>query len=375
MDLLNSKELQRYNRQIILPALGVQGQQRLKKAKVLVIGAGGLGCPVLSYLVAAGVGVIGIVDFDTITVSNLHRQVLYTSDDIGHYKVDVAKIKLQAQNPFTDIRTFNTKIDRTNAMAILADYDIVVDGSDNFATRYLINDACVLLDKPLVYGAVNQFEGQCSVFNLKNDTGFYGPNYRDLFPKPPPPGLIANCADNGVLGILPGIIGSFQALEVIKIVTQIGKTLSGRLFIINAKALSSYTVMIPVTFDRSDIKELMDYDHWCHTAYPTNIKDISVHLLDEWRKNQTEHQLIDVREPHEYDIVHMDGELIPMRQIPQNIGKIRRDIPVVMQCRSGVRSAEVIQFLQDHHGYVNLYNLTGGILAYADKIDPSLTKY
>ncbi len=377
---LNAQEIARYNRQIILPEIGLEGQKKLKKSRVLVVGAGGLGSPILYYLAAAGVGTLGIIDFDVVTLSNLNRQILYSADDIGMPKVKVAKSRIQKINPDVHVDIYQEALTSQNAQNILAPYDIILDGSDNFPTRYLVNDACILFDKPLVYGAVFRYEGHVSMFNSKDERGEYGPTYRDLFPVPPPPESIPNCSESGVLGVLPGIIGTMQALEAIKWITGAAETLRGKVFLFDARNFLCRSYTLRVQFDRRRITELIDYDQFCNSKSKQNpmndrIKSIDVEQLAQWQKVKKAFQLIDVREPHEYRIAQIGGELIPMGEIPTNVQKIKKDRPVVVMCRSGQRSAQVIQYLQLHHAMDYLYNLEGGILAYADKIDPTLTKY
>ncbi len=377
------EELARYNRHIIIPEFGLEAQQKLKAAKVLVIGSGGLGSPVLLYLAAAGVGTIGIVDFDVVDDSNLQRQVLFGVDEIGKSKAEAAKQRLQGLNPHIKINVHNTMFTSQNALEILKGYDVVADGTDNFQTRYLVNDAAVLLDKPNVYASIFQFEGQVSVFNYRNAKGEMGPNYRDLYPTPPPPGLVPNCAEAGVLGVLPGIIGSLQALEVIKVVTGVGEPLSGRFYTFDALTFESRIFKIkrnpanPLNGDNPTITQLIDYEEFCGLKKPVEqtLKEITVDELYEWQVNGEEFQLIDVREPHEYDIVNIGAELIPLASVQDNADKISRDKKVVLHCKMGGRSAKAIRELEEKFGFDNLYNLKGGILAWIDEVQPELTKY
>jgi sulfur-carrier protein adenylyltransferase/sulfurtransferase len=377
------EELARYNRHIIIPEFGMEAQQKLKAAKVLVIGSGGLGSPVLLYLAAAGVGTIGIVDFDVVDDSNLQRQVLFGVDEIGKSKAEAAKQRLQGLNPHITINVHNTMFTSQNALDILKNYDVVADGTDNFQTRYLVNDAAVLLDKPNVYASIFQFEGQVSVFNYRNAKGELGPNYRDLYPTPPPPGLVPNCAEAGVLGVLPGIIGSLQALEVIKVVTGVGEPLSGRFYTFDALTFESRIFKIkrnsanPLNGDNPTITQLIDYEEFCGLKKPVEqtLKEITVDELYEWQVNGEEFQLIDVREPHEYDIVNIGAELIPLASVLESADKISRDKKVVLHCKMGGRSAKAIRELEEKFGFDNLYNLKGGILAWIDEVQPELTKY
>jgi molybdopterin/thiamine biosynthesis adenylyltransferase/rhodanese-related sulfurtransferase len=376
---LDKAELKRYNRHIILPEIGLIGQQKLKAAKVLVIGAGGLGCPVSLYLTAAGIGTIGLVDMDVVDESNLQRQVLYTIEDIGKPKVDMAKKHLIAQNPHIKINTYFESLTKENALLIFEDYDIIVDGSDNFATRYLVNDACVLTDKPLVYGSIFKFEGQVTVFNYKN-----GPNYRCLYPTPPKSGSVPSCSEIGVLGVLPGMIGTMQANEVIKMVTGIGEPLSGKLWILDALTMQTQILEYdkdadnPINGTNPTIKALVDYDAFCNFENSKNtemIKEITPAELKAKLDNKEDFQLIDVREDYEYDICNLGADLIPLGNILSESDKISKDKTVVIHCKSGRRSATAILELQNRFGFENLYNLKGGILGYAAEVDSSLATY
>jgi len=367
-------EYARYNRHIIIPEFGLEGQKKLKATKVLVIGSGGLGSPVLLYLAAAGVGTLGIVDFDVVDDSNLQRQVLFGVDEIGKPKVEAAKQRLQSLNPHINIITYNTQLTSQNALDIIKDYNVVADGTDNFPTRYLVNDACLLLDKPNVYASIFQFEGQVSVFNYVDAKGERGPNYRDLYPAPPPPGLVPNCAEGGVLGVLPGIIGSMQANEVIKIITGIGETLSGRFFVFDALTFETRTFNItrnennPVNGKNPTITKLIDYEQFCGMkAVEKPIKEITVEEFDEWKTNGENIQVIDVREPSEFAEVNIGATLIPLGTIGENPDKIDKNKKVVVHCKLGGRSAKAIRELEEKFGFTNLYNLKGGITAYLQK--------
>jgi adenylyltransferase/sulfurtransferase len=378
----SKEELARYNRHIIIPEFGLESQKKLKAAKVLVVGSGGLGSPVLLYLAAAGIGTLGIIDFDVVDDSNLQRQILFGVESVGIPKVEAAKQRLLALNPHINIRLYNEQLTSKNALDIIKDYDVVADGTDNFPTRYLVNDACLLSGKPNVYASIFQFEGQVSVFNYKNGNGEAGPNYRDLYPTPPPPGLVPSCAEGGVLGVLPGIIGSMQASEVIKVITGVGETLSGRFFIFDALNFETRTFKIskradnPISGKNPTIKELIDYEQFCGMkAVEKPIKEISVKDLYDWQVRGEKFQLIDVREPHEYDIVNLGGELIPLATVSENADKIDKDKKVVLHCKMGGRSAKAIRELEEKYGFENLYNLKGGILAYIDEVKPELTKY
>ncbi|MBX7151703.1 molybdopterin-synthase adenylyltransferase MoeB [bacterium] len=383
MNIFSAEELARYSRHIILPEFGLEGQKKLKDAKVLVIGTGGLGSPMLLYLAAAGVGTIGIVDFDIVDESNLQRQVLFQVKDVGQPKVVAAKARLEGLNPHIHIITHHCMLSSQNAMDILRDYDVIADGTDNFPTRYLVNDACALLNKPLVYGSIFQFDGQVSVFNFTDSNGAVGPNYRDLFPTPPPPGLVPSCAEGGVLGVLPGIIGSMQANEVIKIITGIGEPLSGRLLLFDALKFETRILKFsrdesnPINGTNPSIRHLIDYDEFCGITHKPDdtIRDVSVDELKRMIDARADFQLIDVREPFEYDLVHLDAELIPLKSIAEKIDKIVRNKPVVVYCKSGMRSAKAIRELQITFGLTNLYNLKGGIIEFINRIDPSMPKY
>ena len=376
-------ELARYNRHIIIPEFGEEAQLKLKASRVLIIGSGGLGSPALLYLTAAGVGTIGIVDFDVVDDSNLQRQVLFDIREIGKPKVEAAKRRLEALNPYVNIVIHNTHINSGNALEIIRDYDVVADGTDNFPTRYLVNDATLLLDKPNVYGSIFQFEGQVSVFNYVNRNGERGPNYRDLYPTPPPPGLVPSCAEGGVLGVLPGIIGSLQALEVIKVVTGVGEPLSGRFYTFDALNFESRTFNIkrrednPVNGKNPTIYELIDYEQFCgmRAVEEKPVKEITARDLYNWQVNGKPFKLIDVREPSEYQIAQIGGELIPLATVADHADLIPRDIDVVIHCKSGARSQKAIRELEDKFGFKNLYNLKGGILAYIDQVQPELTRY
>jgi adenylyltransferase/sulfurtransferase len=378
----SKEELARYNRHIIIPEFGLAAQQKLKAAKVLVVGSGGLGSPVLLYLAAAGIGTIGIVDFDVVDDSNLQRQVLFGVNEIGKPKVEAAKQRLQALNPHIEFVLYDTQLTSQNALDIIKDYDVVADGTDNFPTRYLVNDACVLLGKPNIYASIFQFEGQVSVFNYRYANGDLGPNYRDLYPTPPPPGLVPSCAEGGVLGVLPGIIGSLQALEVIKVITGIGEPLAGRFYIFDALSFDSRTFNIsrrddnPLNGKNPTITQLIDYEQFCGVkAVETSVKEITPAALYELQVKGEPFQLIDVREPYEYDIVNIGAELMPLVSVAEQADKISKDQPVIVHCKMGGRSAKAIRELEEKFGFNNLYNLKGGIIAYIDEVKPELTKY
>ncbi len=373
--MLTSTELQRYQRQTILPEIGREGQEKLKNARVLVVGAGGLGCPVLLYLVAAGVGTLGVVDGDTVSESNLHRQILYGTSDVEKPKVAVAVQRLHESNPFVELIPYARHLDRTNALEILAKYEVVIDCTDNFAARYLINDACVMLKKPFVYAAIHRFEGQVAVFNCHDANGQRGATYRCLFPEPPGPGQIPNCDEAGVIGVLPGIIGLYQANEVIKLITGAGHILNGELLLLDLLEMTTRKIRIRRRPEADQITELIDYEAFCNSVDPKQMKTITVTELDEKLKLREEWTIIDVRESYEYDICHLpDATLIPMGKVLQQSDRIPRDKSVVVYCHHGTRSASVIRSLQEK-GYPNLYNLTGGIDAWAREVDEEMEMY
>lgn len=380
------QELERYSRHLIIPEFNIEGQRKLKAGKVLVIGSGGLGAPLLLYLAAAGVGTIGIVDFDVVDASNLQRQVLFSVDDVGRPKVEAAAQRIRSLNPHIEVKTYNAKFTSENALDIVREYDVVADGTDNFPTRYLVNDACVLLDKVNVYASIYRFEGQASVFNELLADGTRGPNYRDLFPSPPPPGLVPSCAEGGVIGVLPGILGSLQANEVIKVLTGVGETLSGRLFLFDAATFETRTLKVhknpdnPLNGTNPTQTGLIDYEEFCGLNVTTrvdnsDVKEIDVFELKKLKDQGEPFQLIDVREPYEYAIANIEGELAPLGNVNDYASRIKRDVKVVVHCRSGVRSAKAIRALETEFGFDNLYNLKGGILAWADEIDAEVVKY
>ena len=373
---LTTEEIRRYARHLNLPQFGKETQQKLKDSKVLVVGTGGLGAPILQYLTAAGIGTIGVVDFDVVDQSNLQRQVLFSTSDVGNPKTTTAINKLKDQNPNVDFIEHQVTLSSSNALEILEEYDVMVDGTDNFPTRYLVNDACVLLNKPYVYASIYQFEGQVSVFNYQE-----GPNYRDLFPTPPPPGLVPSCAEGGVLGILPGIIGSIQASEAIKVVAGIGEPLSGKLFLFDALDFTTRKLNIrkdpenPISGDNRTITKLIDYDEFCGLKIENDMQTITVEELKELKDKGEEFTLIDVREEHEYEDANLDGILIPLGSILDHLDQIPKEGNVIMQCRSGGRSGNAIKLLEQREGYTNLKNLEGGILAWKDKFDPDMNVF
>ncbi len=375
------QELVRYSRQILLPDLRLEGQLKLKQGSVLVIGAGGLGSPALYYLAAAGVGRIGILDFDLVDESNLHRQILYGSGDVGSFKSTRASERLVDLNPYVKIETHQCVLTADNAMEILSRYDVIIDGSDNLPTRYLVNDACVLLQKTLIYGAIFQFEGQVSVFNQLLDDGSRGPNYRDLFAEPPPPEMVPSCSVGGVLGVLPGIIGSMQANETIKVLAGIGKTLSGRLMIFDSLDFTTRFLKLkanpdnPVSGTNPTIRALIDYEAFCnpvHTSSEKGVKEISATEVKRLLEQGTKIQIIDVREPFEYEMINIGGLNIPLSIIENKVGQIEKETTVVVLCKSGQRSAQAIRQLQQYHGFNNLLNMTGGLLKWREEVDGTL---
>ncbi len=373
---LTDSELRRYARHLAMPEVGVAGQQRLKAARVLCIGAGGLGSPATLYLAAAGIGTLGIVEFDRVDFHNLQRQILYTEADVGRPKLAVAAARLRALNPAITVREHDMPFRAAVALDLLRDYDIVVDGSDNFATRYLVNDACVLSGRPNVYGSIFRFEGQVAVFAAKG-----GPCYRCLHPDPPAPGLIQNCAEGGVLGVLPGIIGAIQAAEAIKLALGEGEPLIGRFLVFDALAMRFRELKLrrdpgcPVCGDAPTIRTVLDYDEYCDGIVTEDPDKVTVEELKERMDRHADFVLVDVREPSEQDICRIPGaQLIPLGQLSERFGEIPRDREVILHCRSGIRSARAAHFLRGR-GYQNVHNLEGGILAWIDRIDQSQPKY
>ncbi len=380
---LNTDDLARYSRHLILPEVGMEGQQRLKAAKVLCVGTGGLGSPLALYLAAAGIGTLGLVDFDVVDASNLQRQIIHSTPDIGRKKLDSAAEKLHALNPALNIIKHDTMLTSANALDIIKDYDIVADGTDNFPTRYLVNDACVLLNKPNAYGSIFRFEGQASVFCVQE-----GPCYRCLYPEPPPPGLVPSCAEGGVLGILPGLVGVIQATEVIKLILGQGDSLIGRLLLVDALKLRFRELKLrknpdcPVCGNNPTVTKLIDYNHFCGIPQqdPMNIKtqngipQISVKELKARLDAQEDLFILDVREPYEYKIANIGGHLIPLNTIPDHISELDPKREIIVQCRSGARSQKAAEILAQN-GFTRVSNLTGGILAWSAEVDPSVQKY
>jgi adenylyltransferase/sulfurtransferase len=377
---LSPQEILRYSRHLIMPEVAVEGQLKLKAAKVLLVGAGGLGAPVGLYLAAAGVGRLGLVDFDVVDITNLQRQVTFGTKDVGAPKTDAARARLADLNPDIDIAVHRMRLLSENALDIIADYDLVVDGTDNFPTRYLINDACVLSGKPNIYASIFRFEGQATVFGLED-----GPCYRCLYPEPPPPDAVPSCAEGGVLGVLPGIIGSIQANEAIKLILGKGETLKGRLLLIDALHVRFRELKIPrhkdcpVCGDQPTIDTLIDYNQFCgigDDASPParQVPEITPRELKEKIDSANPPYIVDVREPHEHQICNLGGTLIPFADVPTRIHELDSARDIVVYCRSGVRSASTVKFLLDE-GFDRVWNLRGGILAWSDEVDPTVPKY
>jgi adenylyltransferase/sulfurtransferase len=377
---LSKDEILRYSRHLIMPEVGMEGQQKLKAARVLCIGAGGLGSPLALYLTAAGVGTLGIVDFDVVDFTNLQRQIIHTTADVGRKKLDSAADKLRAINPDINLKTFEIKLSSENALEIFQGFDIVADGTDNFPTRYLVNDACVLTGKPNVYGSIFRFEGQASVFATEQ-----GPCYRCLYPEPPPPGLVPSCAEGGVLGILPGLVGVMQATEVIKLILGAGEPLIGRLLLIDALGMRFRELRLrknpdcPACGKHRRITQLIDYNEFCgirgeEKPVDTGIPEIQVEELKRRLDAGDDIFVLDVREPHEYQICNLGGYLIPLGDLPKRVNELDSSREIVAHCRSGVRSGKAVDFLRQA-GFKKVHNLAGGILAWADRVDPKMPKY
>jgi sulfur-carrier protein adenylyltransferase/sulfurtransferase len=383
-EALSKDEILRYSRHLIIPEVGMEGQQKLKAAKVLLVGAGGLGAPLGLYLAAAGIGKIGIVDFDVVDFTNLQRQVIHSTADVGRKKIDSAAEKMQGINPHLTIVKHETALSSENALGILKDYDLVVDGTDNFPTRYLVNDACVLLGKPNVYGSIFRFEGQATVFAYEG-----GPCYRCLYPEPPPPGLVPSCAEGGVLGILPGTIGLIQATETVKLILGIGEPLVGRLLLYDALGMRFRELKLrknpecPVCGEHRTITRLIDYHQFCGVPSPsapaqeTSVDEGEIEVTEVKAKLDRGDQfvLIDVREPHEYKICNIPAaKLIPLGEVPRRLHELDKDADIVIHCKSGMRSAKACGILKQA-GFQHVRNMKGGILAWSDKVDPSVPKY
>ncbi|HLB67206.1 MAG TPA: molybdopterin-synthase adenylyltransferase MoeB [Thermoplasmata archaeon] len=379
-DGLSPQEIKRYSRHLILPEVGMQGQIRLKQSSALIVGAGGLGNPLAQYLAAAGVGRLGVVDFDVIDLTNLQRQVLYGTQDVGRPKLQVLKERLQAINPNVDVQTYDTRLTSENALDILKEYDVVIDGTDNFPTRYLVNDASVLLGKPNVYGSIFRFEGQASVFWASK-----GPCYRCLYAEPPPPGLVPSCAEGGVLGVLPGIVGSIQAIEAIKILLGKGDTLVGRLIVFDAMRMKFRELRLrksadcPMCGPNATIKELLDYEEFCGLRAPGEqvAEEFQITVADLKKKidNNGQVVLVDVREPLEWEIARLEkAVLMPVAQVPNRVNELSTADDIVVYCKTGVRSARITNFLREL-GFRKVKNLVGGIDAWAEFIEPEMPRY
>jgi adenylyltransferase/sulfurtransferase len=378
---LSKEEILRYSRHLIMPEVGMDGQLKLKQAQVLLIGAGGLGAPLGLYLAAAGVGRLGIVDFDVVDFTNLQRQITFSTKDVGRKKAEAARDRLSAMNPDIQIDTFDTRLTSENALELFKDFDIIVDGTDNFPTRYLVNDACILLGKPNVYGSIFRFEGQVTVFGAPA-----GPCYRCLYPEPPPPGLVPSCAEGGVLGVLPGIVGSLQAMETIKLILGVGESLAGRLLLFDALAMRFRELKVrqnpacPICGENRTINKLIDYEEFCGIrceeapAVTTGIPEITPRELKTRLDRGDDLFILDVREPHEYQICNIHGHLIPLGDLPKRVSELDSSREIVAHCRSGKRSADAVEFLQKA-GFKKIWNLKGGILAWSDEVDPTVPKY
>ncbi|HXN65460.1 MAG TPA: molybdopterin-synthase adenylyltransferase MoeB [Candidatus Acidoferrales bacterium] len=378
---LSREEILRYSRHLIMPEVGMDGQLKLKQARVLMIGAGGLGAPLGLYLAAAGVGHLGILDFDVVDFTNLQRQVTFSTQDVGKAKSEAAKARLASLNPAIEITTYNTRLTSVNALDLFRDYDLIVDGTDNFPTRYLVNDACVLLGKPNVYGSIFRFEGQVSIFGMPD-----GPCYRCLYPEPPPPGLVPSCAEGGVLGVLPGIVGSLQAIEAIKLILGNGEPLVGRLLLFDALAMRFRELKLkknpacPLCGEHRTITKLIDYEEFCGIrgeeapAAATDVPEITPVDLKARLERGDDLFILDVREPHEYQICNLNGYLIPLGDLPKRVNELDSSREIVAHCRSGKRSADAVNFLKQA-GFRKIWNLKGGVLAWSDEVDPSMPKY
>jgi sulfur-carrier protein adenylyltransferase/sulfurtransferase len=378
---LSSAELLRYSRHLTLPSVGLAGQSKLKAAKVLIVGAGGLGSPVALYLAAAGVGTLGLVDHDRVDVTNLQRQIVHGTSDIGRTKLESARDRLRDLNPEVSVVLHDTWLTSANALEIVSAYDIVVDGTDNFATRYLANDACVLLGKPSVYGSVFQFDGQASVFAMPD-----GPCYRCLYPEPPPPGMVPNCAEGGVFGVLPGLLGTIQATETLKLILGVGDTLSGRLLLVDATTMTFHSIQIgrdpacPACGTRT-ITALIDYDEFCGTpaigvqTHVDDVRELTPMQLHERISRGDDFDLIDVREPYEAQIASIAGaRLVPLGSLADTMASMDSAREIVVMCRSGKRGADAARRLSDA-GFAQVSNLAGGILRWSDDVDASVLKY
>jgi len=377
---LSNEEVLRYSRHLIMPEVGMEGQLKLKAAKVLCIGAGGLGSPLALYLAAAGVGTLGIVDFDVVDFTNLQRQIIHSTEDVGRKKLESAEESIRGINPFVQVRKFETRLTSDNALSIFRDFDVVVDGTDNFPTRYLVNDACVLAGKPNVYGSIFRFEGQASVLATKE-----GPCYRCWYPEPPPPGLVPSCAEGGVLGILPGLVGVIQATETVKLILGKGEPLIGRVLLVDALGMKFRELKLrknpgcPVCGTHPTITRLIDYQEFCgirgeEAPVTTKVPEIQPEELKQRLDAGEDIFILDVREPHEYQICNLNGYLIPLGELPKRVNELDSSREIVAHCRSGVRSAKAVDFLRQA-GFRKVKNLVGGVLAWSDRIDPKMPKY
>jgi molybdopterin/thiamine biosynthesis adenylyltransferase/rhodanese-related sulfurtransferase len=378
---LSNEEIARYSRHLIMPEVALDGQKKLKQARVLTIGAGGLGAPLAMYLAAAGVGTLGIVDFDVVDESNLQRQIIHGTSDIGRPKMESARDRINDINPNVHVEAYEEALSSENALEIFKDFDVIVDGTDNFPTRYLVNDACVLTGKPNVYGSIFRFEGQASVFWAKE-----GPCYRCLYPEPPPPGLVPSCAEGGVLGILPGAIGTIQATETVKLILGIGEPLVGRLLLYDALGMSFREMKLrkdpncPVCGENPSVTELIDYQEFCGIpqanaqATADEVPEITVQELKKRLDNGENFSVLDVREPHEYEVANIGARLIPLNELPERLAELDRDVPLAVHCKTGGRSARAVKLLQET-GFQNAFNVEGGITAWSEEIDPSVPKY
>src|SRR5256714_5302687 len=377
---LSNEEILRCSRHLIIPEVGMEGQQKLKAARVLCIGAGGLASPLLMYLAAAGVGTLGVVDFDVVDFTNLQRQIIHSTADVGRRKLESAEETVRGINPFVNVEKFEERLTSANALALFRQFDVIVDGTDNFPTRYLVNDACVLTGKPNVYGSIFRFEGQASVFATKD-----GPCYRCLYPEPPPPGLVPSCAEGGVLGILPGLVGVIQATEAIKLILGAGEPLVGRLLLIDALAMKFRELKLrknpdcPACGKNPTITKLIDYEEFCgirgeEAPAEVTTDEVEVEELKKRLDRGDDIYVLDVREPHEYDICNIGGHLIPLGGLPDRVNELHTSQEIICHCRSGMRSAKAVNFLRQA-GFKKVHNLAGGILAWADRVDPSMPQY
>ncbi len=377
---LSNDEILRYSRHLIMPEVGLTGQQRLKAARVLCVGAGGLGSPLMLYLAAAGVGTLGLVDFDVVDYTNLQRQVIHATPDVGRPKLESAADKLRALNPYVALEPFETRLDSDNALDIVRRFDLVVDGTDNFATRYLVNDACVLTGRPNVYGSVFRFDGQVTVLAARG-----GPCYRCLYPEPPPPGLVPSCAEGGVLGILPGLVGLMQATEAVKLILGRGEPLVGRLLLVDALSMRFRELTVrkspdcPVCGPHATITALQDYQAFCgvrgeESSPGVEVPEIQVEELKRRFDAGEDVLLVDVREPHEYQICNLGGVLMPLSELPRRLSELDSSRDMVVHCRGGVRSAKAVAFLHQA-GFAKAKSLAGGLLAWAERIDPRMPRY